>query len=152
MRLPVLFTLLVLLTGSLSACTPTPRSETTGGLMSSLQVTLDCRQRIALPADAVVELSVSDVTPTLVAVPPLGQRTYKLHGRQLPVTIGLRYDTSRVDPNHEYAVEAIVRSGGRALFETAEAPKVITRANPLLVDAWVVPVRAVPKMETPGRP
>lgn len=152
MRWPAMFVALMFLAVGLSACTPPPQSATTGGLMSSLQVTLNCRQKIALPADAVVELSLSDVTPTLVAVPVLAQRTYKLHGRQLPVRIGLRYDTSRVDQNHEYAVQAIVRSGERALFETADAPKVITRANPILVDVWVVPVRGVPKMEEPGRP
>lgn len=113
---------------------------------SVLSGTVAYRERMALPTDAVVEVSLSDVSKMDLAAPVIAKTTVSSNGQQVPLPFTLRYDPSRIEPNHTYAVRAVVRSAGRMIFTTDRAYRVITQGNPIHVDLLLVHVsqEAVP--------
>lgn len=100
--------------------------------------TVAYRERIALPADAVVEVWMTDVSPLIVVQVVIAETTVLPKGRQVPIPFELRYDPSRIEPDHDYAVKAVIRSAGRIMFATETAYPVITKGNPTQVDIWLV--------------
>jgi putative lipoprotein len=87
------------------------------------------RERIALPADAVVEVTLLDVTRTdrpgeLIASLQIKPR------RQVPIPFEIHVADPEIDPRRSYAVRATIVADGRLLFITAELPRVLTQGNP----------------------
>lgn len=95
--------------------------------------TVAYRQRIALPPDAEVEVTLSDVSIKDAAAPVIAIITVPPDGRQVPLPFELPYDAARIDTTHTYAVRATIRGGGRLMFATDAAFPVITRGNPTSV-------------------
>lgn len=90
------------------------------------------RERIALPADAVVEVTLLDVTRTdrpgeLIASLQIKPR------RQVPIPFEIHVADPEIDPRRSYAVKATIVADGRLLFITAELPRVLTQGNPSTV-------------------
>lgn len=108
--------------------------------------TVAYRERIALPADAVVEVSLSNVSKMDVAASVIANTTILPNGQQVPLSFALRYDPGRIEPNHTYAVRAVIRSAGRMIFTTDSTYHVITQGNPTHVDLLLMQVsqEAVP--------
>ncbi len=98
------------------------------------------RERVALPADAIVEVRLSDVSLQDVAAPVVAETTIATAGRQVPIPFELRYDARSIRPDRTYAVRAAIRSAGRMIFTTDTAYHVITRGNPTQVDLRLVRV------------
>jgi uncharacterized lipoprotein YbaY len=88
---------------------------------SVVKGTVADRERIALPADAVVEVWLTDISPGLVTMAIVAQATVKSGGRQVPLPFELRYDPSRIDKTRSYGVRAVIKSGEKTLFES-ESP------------------------------
>jgi putative lipoprotein len=104
---------------------------------SVLTGSVSYRERMALPPDAVVETSITDMSPLSQAAPVIAEATIPTGGRQVPIPFELRYDSSKIVPDHTYAVKAAIRSGGKLLFETAEGFPVITQDNPTQANLWL---------------
>ncbi len=100
--------------------------------------TVAYRERVALPPDAVVEVWMTDVSPLILIQALVAETTVLPEGRQVPLPFELRYDPSRIAPDHDYGVKAVIRSGGRILFQTETAYPVITKGNPTQVELWLV--------------
>ncbi len=96
------------------------------------------RERVALPPDAVVEVWITDVSPLILAVPVIAETTVLSEGRQVPLPYELRYDPTRIEPDHDYAVKAVIKSAGRILFTTEAPYQVITKGNPTQIDLQLV--------------
>ncbi len=92
------------------------------------------RERIALPADAIVELQLSDVTGPGEPRPVVAHVIIPTDGRQVPIPAELRYDRGNVLPDREYALRATILSGERTMFTTSMPYPVITNGNPTLVE------------------
>ncbi|MGH7430319.1 MAG: META domain-containing protein, partial [Candidatus Methylomirabilales bacterium] len=92
----------------------------------------------------------TDVSPFILAVPLIAETTVRPEGRQVPIPFELRYDHSRIAPDHTYAVKAAIRSAGRILFLTETAYPVITQGNPTQVDLWLVRATDESASETNG--
>lgn len=92
------------------------------------------RERIALPADAIIELRLSDVTDRGSPRPVVAQVVIPTDGRQVPIPAELRYDSGNVRPDREYALHATILSGDRSMFTTSTPYPVITLGNPALVE------------------
>ena len=105
------------------------------------------RERMALPADAVVTVSLVDVAPPASSNPIVTETTIRTTGRQVPILFELAYDPTRIDADRAYVVKAMIRSGDQVLFATATETPVITQGNPSRVDLWLS--RPAPA-ETPG--
>src|SRR5262245_12707516 len=56
-----------------------------------LQGSVTYRERVALPAGAVVEVWITDVSPRIVAVPVVADTTILPEGRQVPIPFQLVY-------------------------------------------------------------
>jgi putative lipoprotein len=114
-----------------------PRPPQPANLNAVLKGTVNHHQRIALPRDAVVEIWITNASPLMLAVPVIGQTVVLAEGRQLPIPFELRYDGKLIDPEHAYAVKAVVRDGGEILFATTTDQLVITKGNPSEVELLV---------------
>jgi putative lipoprotein len=98
------------------------------------------RQRIALPPDAEVEVTLSDVSLQDDAAPVIATTSFSPDGRQVPLPFELAYDPAKIDTSHTYAVRATIRGGGRLMFATDAAFPVITRGRPTNVSLMLAQV------------
>ena len=106
-----------------------------------LRGTVSYGERIALPADAVVEVRLSDVSRQDVAAPVIGQTRFASEGRQIPFLFEIRYDPTRIEAKALYAVRATISSGGRMWFTTDTFHQVITHGHPTEVNLRLIQVR-----------
>lgn len=103
--------------------------------------TVTYRERMALPADAVVDVRLIDATHQDAAAPVIAQKSFKSDGRQVPISFELAYDASKIQADHTYLVRAGIRSGEQLLFATADALPVITSGKPRRVELVLERVR-----------
>ncbi len=88
--------------------------------------TVTYRQRIALPADAIVNVQLQDVSRADAPAIVLGQQTIVAGGRQVPFAFEIPYDPSRIPANATVVVRATIMAAGRLMFTTATVQRVIT--------------------------
>jgi uncharacterized lipoprotein YbaY len=100
-----------------------PRAEVTG--------TVTDRLRIALPPQAVVRVSLSDVSRADAPAVLIARSTIATQGRQVPIPFALSYDPERIEPRAQYAVDARIEAEGRLLFVTTQRYSVITGSHPV---------------------
>ena len=116
-----------------------------GGLSSDSRTvtgTVIYRQKIALPADAVVTVTLIDISRADAPANVVGQQVIETKGKQVPFSFAVSYDASKIEENHSYSVRATIRDGsGKLLFTSDTVMPVITRDNPTEdIEIIVVPV------------
>jgi putative lipoprotein len=75
------------------------------------------KEQIALPPNAILEVTLEDVSKADAAAEILG-RTRVEQPANPPVRFSIPYDPSRIDPLHRYAVRARILADGKLLFIT----------------------------------
>lgn len=98
-----------------------------------LQGSVLYREKIALPPEALVEVTLEDVSKMDVKSTVLASQTLKPAG-QVPVDFRLSYDDAMVDARGRYSVRAVIRVGDDVLWRstqsfpalTGEAPEAVT--------------------------
>jgi len=123
---------------AIGACTHPGASSSAEG--ATLTGTVAYRERVALPADAIAEISLVDATTQGAAAPVVAKVTVQSDGKQVPLPFSLHYDASRIDKTHLYTARAAIRSGGQLLFTTDQVRGVITQGNPTHVDLMLTRV------------
>ena len=123
----------------LIGCATTGRPENDESVVTG---SVAYRERIALPPDAVIQVSLSDVSRADAAATVVAETTIVAGARQVPIPFSLRYDQSRIQANNSYAVRAVIKSGDRMLFTTDAAYRVITQGNPTQANLQLVRVSA----------
>jgi putative lipoprotein len=108
--------------GDDSPTDPTPLTEQVTG-------TVTYRERIALPAEAVVQVTLEDVSLQDVAATVIGETTITNPG-QVPIPFAVEYDPSAIVPNNTYTVRARISVSDDLWFTNTTAYPVITRDNP----------------------
>ena len=98
------------------------------------------RERMALPADAVVSVRLFDPGAASVEAGTLGEEVIGDPG-QVPIPFSVTYYESDVDPDGAYVVEAEITSGDETLFTTPAPVPVLTDGHPT-EDVELVLVRA----------
>ncbi len=106
---------------------------------SAVTGSLTYHERVALPPDAVVDVSVVDATGMDATAQDsagsvLATAVVRAEGRQLPLPFAVHYDASKVDKQHLYTIRAAITSGGQKIFATDVMRAVITQGNPREVD------------------
>ena len=101
---------------------PVPRDTVTG--------TLAYRERMALPAAAIVQLQLQDVSRQDVAATIIDSVTIRANGQQVPLSFALTYNPARIQESNTYAVQARILLNGQLLFVNDVSYPVITRGNP----------------------
>jgi len=111
-----------------------------GGCMSnaapseaSLTGTATYRERIALPAGAVFEATLEDVTRADAPAEVIGRTRMQSAGNP-PFKFSIAYDPARIDPSHRYTVRAKVTHEDRLMFTTDTHYPVLSAGQPNHVD------------------
>ncbi|MES2055270.1 MAG: YbaY family lipoprotein [Pseudomonadota bacterium] len=116
--------LLLPLLAGLAACETTrPKDNAAEGTMPakivSLSGTASYRERIALQADARLEVEIRDVSLMDAPAPLIAKVEIPTAGRQPPLAFTLNYDPARIVPRNRYAVSARITDGsGRLIWIT----------------------------------
>jgi uncharacterized lipoprotein YbaY/heat shock protein HslJ/uncharacterized lipoprotein NlpE involved in copper resistance len=113
------------------------------------------RERIALPATAILEMSLEDVSRADAPATPISTARLEPTG-QPPIRFELPYDFTKIDASHRYAVRARIIDGGRVLFASTETMLVVTQGHPGRADVLVRMVQApappAPRSSTAAAP
>jgi putative lipoprotein len=123
---------------AIGACAHQARESSGEG--ATLTGTVAYRERVALPPDAVAEISLIDATVQDAAAPVVAKATVPSEGKQVPLPFSLRYDASKIDKTHLYTARATIKGGGQILFTTDQVRGVITQGNPTHVDLMLTRV------------
>jgi putative lipoprotein len=94
------------------------------------------RERVALPPEALVEVTLEDVSKMDVASVVLAQQILRPEG-QVPVTFRLAYDDNMVEERGRYAVRALIWVGDDVLWRSTQSFAALTQDAPAQVDVMV---------------
>lgn len=87
-------------------------------------------QRVALPAGAVVTVTLDDVSLADAPAERVATVTIVTQGENVPLPFSLNYDPSTIKADHAYALSAQIHVDGRLAWATATAQPVLTNGNP----------------------
>lgn len=113
--------LLLPLLVALSACQSTGGQPPSSAAASeaaavTLNGTVTYRQRIALPADARLQVTISDVSLMDAPATVIARTEIDTAGRQVPIPFALDYDPSRIVAGRTYAVSARITDASGTLI------------------------------------
>lgn len=86
------------------------------------------RERIALPGNAVLEVTLEDVSRAGAPAEVIGRARVE-HPGQPPFRFSIQYDPSRIVSSHSYAVRARVTVEGQLMFTTDQRYPVLTQGS-----------------------
>lgn len=98
------------------------------------------RQRIALPPDAVVTVTLSDISLADAPSRVISQQVFRTEGKQAPFAFTLPYNPQDIQPSQRIIVSAAITINGRLVFISDTINEVInnnagTQKDVLLVSA-----------------
>lgn len=114
----------------------------------TLTGTVTLRQPAELPGDALLTVTLEDVSRADAPAVTLAQSQTTLHGRQAPIGFSLVYPGPAVQPGAVYAARARATLGERLLYTTTENYRV-DAFNPAPIELVMDPV---PTTEVPPTP
>ena len=117
--------------------------------MDTVSGTATYRERIALPPDALLEVSLEDVSLADAPAIEIGRIRVEDPGNP-PFAFEITYDPEQIDKRHVYAVRATIRAGGRLIFTTDSVYSVITRGSGHEVELLLRRVEGPPTTPTGG--
>lgn len=107
---------------------------------------VNIRQHIALPADAVLTITLSDASLADAPSKVIAQLVTRTEGQQAPFNFVLPYNPADIQPNARIILSATITLNGQLLFIVDTIQEVINhygnRADLLLVPVQNVPVYA----------
>jgi uncharacterized lipoprotein YbaY len=92
--------------------------------------TVTYRERMALPPNAIVQVSLQDISRADAPATVLGTQQIPTGGRQVPIPYEIAYDPAAIDQRFTYSVRARITVDGQLWFTSTTATLVITRGNP----------------------
>jgi putative lipoprotein len=95
--------------------------------------TATCRERLALPPEAVFEAILEDVSRADAPAEVLGRSRVDQPGPP-PIRFEIAYDPARIDPRRSYVVRGRIRAGEQLLFTTEQSYPVLTDGRGYTVD------------------
>ncbi len=84
------------------------------------------RERIALPQDAVVSVTLADTSKMDAPAEVISTHSYATAGKSVPFDFSLPYSASKIQSNHTYTVSARIEANGKLLFTSTTSNPVIT--------------------------
>ncbi|MDV6250527.1 YbaY family lipoprotein [Vibrio sp. EA2] len=94
--------------------------------MKTITGTVAYRERIALPPNAVVTVSLEDVSLADAPSKVLAKQTFETEGKQVPFAFELNYDSNEIQAKHTYSVRARIDVDGKLRFISDTRHAVIT--------------------------
>ena len=106
-----------------SACTSMIQEDAD---LEAVTGTLTYKERIALPDNARITVTLADVSKMDVAAEVISSQAFLADGQQVPFGYQLNFSRQEIVPNHTYAVSARIEVDGKLLFITDTANHVLT--------------------------
>ena len=128
----------------------TPKAAAAPSLSGTLSGTVSYLQRIALAPDAVVEVSLQDVSRADAPAEMISTQTIETQGAQVPIAYTLEYDPARIEARNTYAVRATITEGGQLTWTSTKRYPVLTQGAP--VDNVEIIVEQVPQTSAAATP
>ncbi|KXF79923.1 YbaY family lipoprotein [Enterovibrio coralii] len=97
--------------------------------MANIQGDVYYLQRIALPDNAKLTVTLADVSLADAPMDVISSQSYITEGQQVPLPFNLSYSPSEIKPNHTYSVSAKIEVDGELMFISDTAYNVITDPN-----------------------
>ncbi|MCO7252680.1 YbaY family lipoprotein [Dickeya oryzae] len=116
--------------------------------MPAVTGTVNIRQKIALPPDSVLTVTVSDATVPDAPSKVISQRVIRTEGQQAPFRFVLPYNPSEIRPDARILLSAAVAINNRVTLITEHVMPVVTNGVNN-ADLNLIPVPAVP---VPAKP
>lgn len=114
--------------------------------------TVTYHERIALPASAIVEVRLDDVTRA-GGTPPVVAITMVQQPGQVPIKFDLPYEARAIAATGRYALRATISDGGRVLFTSLDTVLVLTQGHGTRADLVLTRVAsAAPTAAEPAAP
>jgi putative lipoprotein len=107
--------------------------------------TVSYRQRIALQPDAVIEVSLVDVSQADGPATRIAREKIPSAGRQIPIPFRLEYRIAEIQPSHSYQLRARITINGELLFSSSrDYPVFDNPGSPANIELIVDQVQAKP--------
>ncbi|MEZ8481608.1 YbaY family lipoprotein [Vibrio splendidus] len=104
--------------------------------------TVSYRERIALPENAVVTVTLEDTSLADAPSTVIATQEFTTDGKQVPFAFELSYDNNKIKANHRYNMRATIHVDGKLRFTTDTIKSVITDVeNTQQADLRLVGVR-----------
>jgi uncharacterized lipoprotein YbaY len=129
---------------------PKPAAAAPESLSGSLSGTVTYLLRIALAPDAVVEVTLQDVSKADAPAEVISTQKIETKGAQVPISYALKYDPAKIDAKNTYAVRATITEGGKLTWTSTKRYPVLTRGAP--VDSVEIIVEQVPQASAAATP
>lgn len=115
--------------------------------------TIWIKQKVALPPDAVLTVTLSDASLADAPSKVVAQRAVRTEGKQAPFSFVLPYNPSDVQPNARILLSAAVTINGKLVFITDSVQEAINNGG-TKIDLNLVPVQQteVPVAPATGQP
>lgn len=119
--------------------------QTTGGnnrpqqQQGTITGTVSYLQRIALPDNATIVVTLRESGRGNTSRTPIAQETIQTRGQQVPIPFRLNYDPARIQPDRVYIVFADIFINRQLAWVTRQEYRVITQGNPSNVEIIVQP-------------
>jgi putative lipoprotein len=118
--LGLVFTLLLLFTTGMASAQGT----------AAVSGTLTYRERVALPANAIVTVQIAELragsTPQVIA-----EQRFTTNGAQPPFRYTIAYDPTRINNSAQYTIQSNISVDGQVRFRTNQVYRVITGGAPV---------------------
>lgn len=101
-----------------------------------VDVTVNYRERVALPPEAELEVEIQDVSRADAVATVMDYKRVPITA--VPMTLRLGVDDTLIDERYSYSVRGEIYSGDRVLFRSTTATPVLTRGAPDKVDLRLV--------------
>ncbi|MFC3394809.1 YbaY family lipoprotein [Brenneria rubrifaciens] len=111
--------------------------------MPAVSGTVNIRQRIALPPNAVLTVTVSDASLSDAPSKVIIQRATRTNGKQAPFRFSLPYNPADIKPNARILLSAAIAIDNRIVMVTENVLPVVTNGVSN-ADLVLVPVASVP--------
>lgn len=135
--------------------TPTLGSQVEGqqGVIKQPNVngTVWIRQKVALPPDAVLTVTLSDASLADAPSKVLAQRVVRTEGKQAPFQFTLPFNPSDIQPNARILLSAAITVDGKMMFITDTVKQVVTTGG-TRQDLTLVPVPSMAMPTQSGAP
>ena len=119
---------------------------------SSLMITgtITYRVRMALPANAAIDVRLEDVSRADAPAAIIAENIFAAAGKQVPIPFQLPYSPGDIQSNRRYQVRAQIMLEDKLLFVTTTAYPVLTNGAPSMVNMVLQPVSSGPSSSTSG--
>jgi putative lipoprotein len=130
-----------------SSASPSTQPAITGPNVSGI---VNISQRVALPPDAVLTVTLSDASMADAPSRVIAQKVARTEGKQAPFSFILPYNPQDIQPNAHIILSAAITVNGQMTFITDNIKEVINGAQGTRADLQLVPVASVPVTTKPS--